>query len=108
MLSYCETSKYLRESTLSKITLTGHIIIPQADLAIVQNQLENHIQLTRQEQGCLLFNVTQDSKNENKFIVHEEFIDQSAFLNHQLRVKNSTWGKVTKDVERHYQVIGGE
>ena len=89
---------------MSKVTLQGHIIVPDADLAIVKNELLIHEKLTKQESGCLIFEVSQDQSDSSKFNVYEEFIDQNAFDNHQLRVKNSNWGNVTKNVQRFYQI----
>jgi len=85
----------------------GYIVVPDADLAVVQNELVTHKKLTQKESGCLIFKVTQDSSNVNKFNVYEEFTDQQAFNSHQLRVKNSNWGKVTVNAQRHYQISSG-
>jgi len=89
---------------LLKVVLQGHIIVPDDDLGIVTEALVSHIELTRAEQGCLLFNVTVDEENQNKFNVYEEFVNQAAFDEHQLRVKQSNWGRVTKQVQRHYLI----
>lgn len=89
---------------MTKIVLQGHIVVPDIDLAAVMAELPTHIQLTRQEEGCLRFNVTQNSGAENVFLVSEEFIDRVAFEAHQQRVKSSDWGRVASNVERHYQV----
>jgi quinol monooxygenase YgiN len=89
---------------LPKIILQGHIIVPESDLTIVKNVLLSHIELTRAEQGCLVFKVTVDSLNSNKFNVYEEFCSQEAFSHHQIRVKQSIWGQVTHNVERHYKI----
>jgi len=93
---------------LSKVILQGHIIVPDADLAVVKKELVIHQRLTRLEVGCLQFDVFQDLANANKFNVYEEFVDQQAFNNHQLRVKNSDWGVVTVNVERHYQISNND
>jgi len=93
---------------LLKVILQGYIIVPDDDLDTITAALVGHIELTRAEQGCLLFNVTVDDKNQNKFNVHEEFVNQSAFDKHQLRVKQSNWGGVTTQVERHYHISYGE
>ena len=87
-----------------KVILQGHIIVSNSDLAVVISALPLHKKLTKQEAGCLLFDVTQDLSNPNKFNVDEEFIDKDAFDFHQRRVKDSHWGKVTKNIERHYQM----
>jgi len=89
---------------LLKVILQGYIIVPDDHLDTVTAALVSHIELTRAEQGCLLFNVTVDYQNQNKFNVYEEFVNQSAFDKHQLRVKQSNWGRVTTQVERHYLI----
>ncbi|WP_217540661.1 putative quinol monooxygenase [Vibrio metschnikovii] len=91
---------------MSKVILKSFIIVPQSELATVLNELDNHICLTRSEDGCLIFEVTPNEENPCRFDVYEEFRDQAAFENHQLRVKSSTWGKVTINVERNYEVTG--
>jgi quinol monooxygenase YgiN len=92
---------------LSKVILQGYIIVPDADFVKVKKGLETHINLTKQEAGCLIFNVKQDDINNNKFNVYEEFTDQQAFDNHQLRVKKSNWGKITANFKRHYRISNG-
>ena len=89
---------------MAKVILQGHILVSDSDLSVVQGELQGHIELTRNEQGCLLFEVTQDPENKNVFSVHEEFVDQLAFEAHQQRVKNSRWGKITAGVERYYRI----
>ncbi|WP_407705150.1 putative quinol monooxygenase [Aeromonas veronii] len=84
--------------------LKGFIVVPQAELTAVINELDNHIRLTRLEDGCLIFEVTQNEENQYRFDVYEEFKDQTTFDRHQLRVKSSKWGKVSVNVERYYEV----
>ncbi|HDO1354978.1 TPA: antibiotic biosynthesis monooxygenase [Aeromonas veronii] len=91
---------------MSRVILKGFIIVPPNDLAAVKDELDNHIQLTRAETGCLIFKVTQDPLNPCRFDVYEEFFDEAAFQAHQARVKSSRWGKITVNVERHYTVTG--
>ncbi|GIU46733.1 antibiotic biosynthesis monooxygenase [Shewanella sairae] len=89
---------------MAKIILQGFIIVAVRDLELVSRELVTHKSLTLKEVGCLTFSVTPDESNPNKFNVYEEFVDQAAFDNHQARVKSSQWGKVTKNVQRHYQI----
>ena len=91
---------------MAKVTLTGHIIVPDVDIATVKVALITHIELTRQEEGCITFNVTQDSDNGNRFDVYEEFTDNESFAKHQERVRNSEWGVITVNVERYYKITG--
>lgn len=91
---------------MKKVVLQGHILVPDSDLGVVKATLPGHIQLTQQEAGCLVFNVTQDHKNPNRFNVYEEFADRDAFEKHQQRVRESRWGRITTNVSRHYEISG--
>ena len=90
---------------MSKVTLKGFIIVPEKDLSLIQEELINHKNLTHSEPGCLVFEVTQSEINPNRFDVYEEFVNKAAFDSHQKRVKNSYWGEVTVNVERHYEIL---
>ena len=89
---------------MSKITLSGHIEVATEDLDAVLAELPTHVALTHKEAGCLVFSVTRDTDNPQRFDVYEEFTDKAAFEKHQARVKASNWGKVTKNVGRFYTV----
>jgi quinol monooxygenase YgiN len=86
--------------------LKGHITVPDEDLSAVREELPNHIKLTLQEEGCLVFEVLPDEQIVSRFNVYEEFSDRHSFELHQQRVNDSRWGMVTRNVERHYQVDG--
>jgi len=75
-------------------------------MASVLSELPNHIQLTRKETGCLVFNVTQDESDKSRFNIYEEFENKASFERHQNRVRTSVWGKITKNIERNYFVEG--
>ncbi|MDH5547451.1 MAG: antibiotic biosynthesis monooxygenase [Gammaproteobacteria bacterium] len=89
---------------MSKVVLQGYIIAPTVDLPAVLEELPHHIQNTRSEPGCLIFEVTQDKENGNRFDVYEEFASEDDFSLHQERVRNSKWGAITVNVERNYKV----
>lgn len=90
---------------MSKVILKGYIKVPESELFLVISALETHKILTLQEPGCLVFEVTQRKDSPHIFDVYEEFIDKPSFELHQQRVKSSSWGEVTVNVERHYQLI---
>ncbi|WP_016957525.1 putative quinol monooxygenase [Catenovulum agarivorans] len=89
---------------MPKIILQGFILIPKNQQSKISRLLQQHIQLTRAESGCLVFDVKQCPTNPLRYNVYEEFVDKKAFEQHQLRVKSSDWGKATTEVERHYQI----
>ena len=88
---------------MSKVILEGYVITADSDLSAVKRELANHIQLTRKEEGCLVFEVSQDNENKNRFNVYEEFTSQNAFKLHQERISTTEWGKVSSKLEKHYQ-----
>ncbi|WP_163930484.1 putative quinol monooxygenase [Paraferrimonas sp. SM1919] len=89
---------------MTQVKLSGHIIVPQQQLALIKEALVEHTQLTLAEVGCIKFEVKQCELDNCKFYVDELFTDESAFNYHQQRVQNSAWGAVTKDVQRFYKV----
>lgn len=89
---------------MAKIVLEGHILVPDKDLSAVTDELPTHIKLTRLEEGCLSFDVTQDPENDSVFRVYEVFVDRAAFESHQQRVRTSDWGRIAANAERHYKI----
>lgn len=90
---------------MAKVVLKGYILVTEFDLELVKSELKYHQRLTLEEPGCIVFSVTENLENPLRFDVYEEFVDKASFENHQKRVKTSHWGKVTVNVERHYQVF---
>ena len=93
---------------MSTVTLNGYIIVPESELSSVLDELPNHIALTQAEPGCMHFSVVQNSDNVLRFEVSEQFRDRTSFEKHQQRVRESFWGEVTRNVERHYVITGIE
>ena len=89
---------------MGKVILEGYIDVPSTDLAQVVQALPTHIALTREEPGCLVFNVEQSHNNHGVFHVYEVFENQAMFESHQARVKASAWGALTEHVKRHYTI----
>lgn len=89
---------------MEKVTLEGFIDVPIDDLKTVEDELPRHMELTMAEAGCLVFEVTRDKSFPTRFNVYEEFDSESSFQYHQARVSSSAWGKVTKNVTRHYTI----
>ena len=89
---------------MNTVTLTGYIEVPESALDAVLGELATHIRLTKEEAGCLVFQVAQNPQHPTRFEVYEEFVDSTAFDLHQARVKSSRWGEITRNASRHYTV----
>ena len=87
-----------------KITLSGHIEVPESDRDAVAAALPDHLRLTRAEPGNIVFTVTPREDAPGVYDVYEEFVDRAAFDAHQARAKASPWAAATVDVARHYRI----
>ena len=86
------------------VILTGYIKVSRSERRVIQQHLAQHVQNTRQEAGCLAFEVNQSAEDDCVFPVFECFKDQAAFESHQARVKVSLWGEVSRNAERVYSI----
>ncbi len=96
--------RQLNGSVVSKVVLSGHILVASEDLAKVRDALPLHCELTKAEPGCLVFQVNEDPNQAGKFTVYEEFESRATFQRHQERVAASDWGRISRNVERFYTV----
>ncbi|MCP5073336.1 MAG: antibiotic biosynthesis monooxygenase [Rhodobacteraceae bacterium] len=88
-----------------KTILSGYVLVPPERLAAVCAALPRHIELTRQEPGCLFFDVTENPDQPGRLDVYEEFADRAAFDAHQFRAAQSDWAAVSKGLPRHYKIF---
>lgn len=89
-----------------KVRLSGQLICRDVgEVAIVAQHLPEHVELTRAEPGCVMFEVRQ-TENPLVWQVDELFDDADAFAAHQDRVAASEWGRATAGIERRYTVDG--
>ncbi len=83
--------------------LEGHIDVPADRIAKVSEALKEHIKLTREEAGCIFFNVDACSEVAGRFLVSEAFVDEAAFQFHQTRAGESPWAEASAGVPREYK-----
>lgn len=85
------------------ITVTGRLIcVSAADVDLVQRLLPDHIRLSRDEPGCLSFNVVQTA-DPLIWQLDETFVDRAAFEAHQARTRTSPWFKATTHLKREFR-----
>ena len=91
-----------------QVHLTGRLICAteqQAD--VVRRHLPDHIRLTKDEAGCLSFDIT-PTDDPLVWTVAECFVDQVAFAFHQRRTRASIWWAKTGHIRRDFAVTGLE
>ena len=83
-----------------QVRITGRLICPPQDLDAVRAGLAEHIRLSRAEEGCLDFEITEDPQEPGVFHVAETFRDAAAFEAHRERTAASDWAKLSRNVKR--------
>ncbi|AMY69708.1 putative quinol monooxygenase [Frigidibacter mobilis] len=76
-----------------------------AEAEIVARHLPEHLRLTREEPGCLAFEIDQTA-DPLVWRVAETFADAAAFDAHQARTRASDWFRATGGIQREFQRIG--
>lgn len=86
------------------IKLSGRLVCKNEEESdIVRHSLPEHIRLTREEPGCVSFEVT-ETADPLIWTVEELFTDKQTFEAHQTRTKASAWGLETRAIAREYAI----
>jgi quinol monooxygenase YgiN len=85
------------------IILCGWLICANAaQAARVSAALPEHVRLSREEPGCLRFDVSPDTDDPLIWRVQETFESRAALAAHQARAAASDWARATAGVTRAY------
>lgn len=88
---------------MPRIALTGHLKCSDAaQVQKVREHLPLHLEFTRNEPGCLLFEV-RPTGDPLLWRVDEVFADAEAFAAHQARAAASDWARATAKITREYK-----
>lgn len=91
-----------------RVRLTGFLrCTTPEDVRIIERELPAHVALTRSEQGCIFFEVSQ-TDDPLVWRVEEQFQDRRAFERHQQRTRASDWFAKTAHIPRDYKIEGGQ
>lgn len=86
------------------IRVTGTLTCSTAEEAdLVRLHLPEHIRLSREEPGCLSFNV-EPTEDPLVWRLDESFTDRAAFKAHGERMRSSAWYAVTAGLARNFDV----
>jgi len=89
---------------MTKVTVTGTLTVDESELTEIRSALNVHMELTRAEPGCIVFEVVDDPEQIGRFNVYEEFVDRNAFEKHQARTNDSDWAIASRNVERSFEI----
>ncbi|SNT71645.1 GNAT family N-acetyltransferase [Paracoccus seriniphilus] len=84
------------------LALNGKITCAEtAQMLTALSLLPDHMALSRQEPGCLRFDIWQD-EDPMVWNITELFTDQQAFAAHQSRTADSEWGRNSTEMQRDF------
>ena len=89
---------------MGQVTLSGDILAPAADLPGLRAGLADHIVATRNEPGCVSFEMGEDPNHPGRFNLEEVFADRDALDQHRARMQASPWADASKNIQRHYEI----
>lgn len=95
--------KTVKMGKSGNVRLTGTITIPLEEQDRFRPMFIEHAKLTRQEPGCLVFEVAQDILDPVFFRVSELFEDEAAFVFHQERTSAAVWGQQSGHLKRDFK-----
>ena len=92
----------------AQVYLNGYIDVPEDRYVAVMAALPTHISLTREEAGCLKFEVVDDPAHPGRLQVSEIFKDDAAFEHHQTRTQASDWYRISEGIPREFSISKGK
>ncbi|KAB7896780.1 antibiotic biosynthesis monooxygenase [Rouxiella sp. S1S-2] len=86
------------------IKLSGRLVCKSIEESnLVRHHLPEHMRLTKDEAGCVSFEVT-ETADPLIWKVEELFTNKETFATHQVRTKASLWGSETRTIVREYEI----
>ncbi len=67
---------------MSKLTIVANIIAKPASADLVRAELEKLVPITRQEEGCLQYDLHQDREDPNRFLFYENWTSRELWQTH--------------------------
>ncbi len=86
------------------LRVTGALFCAPDEIGTVRAALPEHIRLSRNEPGCLAFDVRQSSEDPCRWELDERFADRAAFEAHQARTRQSAWWRATSHMRRDFRI----
>lgn len=81
----------------SYLTLVVHILVKEAYREEIKAELLKLISPTRGEEGCIAYDLHQDSENPNLFLFHEKWVNQEYLTKHSQSDHIAAYRIISKD-----------
>lgn len=65
-----------------KLTIVARILVKEDNREFVKNELLKLIDITREQEGCINYDLHQDNENENLFLFYESWANRDLWQKH--------------------------
>ncbi|MFT5166509.1 MAG: quinol monooxygenase YgiN [Saprospiraceae bacterium] len=79
-----------------ELTVIAKILAKPSNKELVQHELQKLVDETRAEEGCILYDLHQDNKNENLFLFYEKWKNHDLWQDHIKAKPLKRFRKATK------------
>ncbi len=90
---------------MSKLSLVAIVIAKEGSKDFIQKEIEKLIPITREEEGCINYNLFIDNKNPNRFLLQENWESYDLWQNHMNNAHMKNYVEVTKDDVENWELI---
>ncbi|WP_372775385.1 putative quinol monooxygenase [Mangrovibacterium sp.] len=80
----------------TKLTITARILAKPGKRELVKTELLKLIDVTREEEGCIYYDLHQDNENENLFLFFENWENRLLWLKHINNANLAEYKKATE------------
>ena len=80
----------------TKLTIVARILAKAEKRELVKQELLNLIAITRQEEGCINYDLHQDNTNENLFLFYENWTSRELWQKHINNTHIAAYRKATE------------
>lgn len=90
---------------MSKLSLVAIVGAKDGKKDFVYGEIKKLIPVTREEEGCISYNLFLDNKNPNRFVLEENWENYELWQNHMKNSHLKNFSEATKDALDTFEVI---
>lgn len=81
----------------TKLTIIASVLVKEGKNEFIQQEVAKIIDITRKEQGCIIYDFHQDNENPNQFLFYEIWENRELWQDHMNSNHITNFLKITED-----------
>jgi len=91
--------------SLEQLTIVAKILAKDEKRELVKNELLKLIEITRNEEGCINYDLHQDNENANLFLFYENWENRELWLKHMNNSHLTDYKRATEDAVADFSLF---